>query len=173
MSSRIIRYLPYSDENNDGLIDNIGRSVGEKTLVMYTLSDESQSWQKVEDCWVEVTENLVRGRIWHTSIYGLMAQAPAENLDNMIVYPNPYHPGSGGSQDAPYIIFKYLTDSTKIRIFTVAGDFVKEITNTGYDNFEEWPAENDAGRPVASGVYIYYAFDEDNHRKTGKLVIIR
>ena len=96
----------------------------------------------------------------------------ADKNDVIIMYPNPYRPGSGGNFDAPYITFKNLTENTRIRIFNIAGELVKEDIANSYGNYE-WNACNNSGEKVASGVYIVLATNDQGMKKTGKIAIIK
>jgi hypothetical protein len=72
-----------------------------------------------------------------------------------IVYPRPWKPGSGGTHDAPGITFANVPDDSTVKIFTIAGEMVKELTVARSDlNAKIWDGTNTAGKPAASGVYF-------------------
>ena len=93
---------------------------------------------------------------------------PAANLARVAVVPNPYRAVEAwnpvGSQEIHFI---NLPSQARIRIYTLAGDLVRDLrhaidaaaaTTTPWDqsrDFEAWDLKNDAGRDVGSGVYIY------------------
>ena len=93
---------------------------------------------------------------------------PSLNLARVTVVPNPYRAveawnPSGGQE----IHFVNLPAQARIRIYTLAGDLVRDIRHTidpseavtaPWDqsrDFEAWDLKNGAGRDVGSGVYIY------------------
>ena len=97
------------------------------------------------------------------------------NLSEIIVFPNPYRPGSGGAYDASNITFRNLTQKVKIRIFNIAAELVKTIDYDGQTGQLAWDARNDDGQKVASGVYIYIASnpDDTSQKAKGKFAIIK
>jgi hypothetical protein len=86
-----------------------------------------------------------------------------KDREEILAYPNP-------------LIIRYGTETVRfnfsglsiVRIFTLAGELVREIPVTGI-----WDGRNDAGRLVASGVYIFTLTTLDNEVGRGKLVVIR
>ena len=70
------------------------------------------------------------------------------------------------------IHFNELPSSGSIKIFTVNGERVAELTIPQGLGTTEWNARNGEGQDVASGVYLYIV-DGDGQRQTGKLVVVR
>ncbi len=99
---------------------------------------------------------------------------PAMDLTKAHVYPNPYKPGSGGKFDADYITFKKLTSRATIRVFNITGELCATINknDTTVDNYK-WNTTNDAGKKLASGVYIYYITNPAGKTAKGKFAIIK
>lgn len=97
------------------------------------------------------------------------------NLNEVIVFPNPYRPGSGGPYDAQNITFRNLTSRVKIRIFNLAAELVKAIETDSQGGQLSWDAANDNGEKVASGVYIYVVTnpDDPSQKAKGKFAIIK
>jgi hypothetical protein len=94
-----------------------------------------------------------------------------ESKDNILVYPVPYKPGSGGSYDAKGIMFDNIGTNAKIRIFNVAGEMV--FLDTIQNTFYIWDAKNKYGNTVASGVYIYYITSNEGKTFKGKIAVER
>jgi hypothetical protein len=94
-----------------------------------------------------------------------------ESKDNILVYPVPYKPGSGGSYDAKGIMFDNIGTNAKIRIFNVAGEMV--FLDTIQNTFYIWDAKNKYGNNVASGVYIYYITSNEGKTFKGKIAVER
>lgn len=95
----------------------------------------------------------------------------ADNLDNAHTYPNPFKPNSGVGHKN--IIFTRLTDHTKLKIFTLAGELVYDIEIDTPMGELPWEVVNNSGQKVVSGVYFYLITDNNGHKKTGKLAVIR
>ncbi len=97
-------------------------------------------------------------------------------------YPNPLNLSSGSG--ATYFRFE-LTKPAKprIKIYTVAGELVKELKPKGSEKlppgFYEatdglyWDGTNEEGRLVAAGVYIYHFYTDTDVSEAKKLVVIR
>ncbi|HPP88394.1 MAG TPA: T9SS type A sorting domain-containing protein, partial [bacterium] len=90
----------------------------------------------------------------------------------VIVSPNPFVPNDGANSG---IIFDNLpANAAAIKIFTLRGALVteKSLNNTTSNKYYQWDVKNDAGREVASGVYLFVVTSPSG-TKTGKFVIIR
>ncbi len=82
---------------------------------------------------------------------------PTANLERVSVVPNPYRANEvwetpGGHE----LQFVNLPPSSKIKIYTVAGDLVRVLEHSdNVRDFERWDLLNDDGRAVGSGIYMY------------------
>lgn len=105
-----------------------------------------------------------------TGIVGSGAVAVA-NLDRAHAFPNPFMPSRGHT----WIKFSQLTKKCIIRIYTLAGELVKELTKdaAATDRFEWYPVHNKQGQDLASGVFIWYIESSEGQVKTGKLMVIK
>ncbi|MFQ5868374.1 MAG: MXAN_6640 family putative metalloprotease [Candidatus Zixiibacteriota bacterium] len=114
------------------------------------------------------------------SIY--ISQLPTEDWVGQS-YPNPFI--IGGASDKIYFPFDLADDgNVLIRVHTVAGEFIKEISVEGLpaesyrsrNRLEQigayWDGTNDRGEPVAGGVYLYY-IKAAGVTKLKKLALIR
>jgi hypothetical protein len=102
------------------------------------------------------------------------AIVPAQNLDNVIVVPNPYRLGAAGES----IEFRNLTRTATIRIYNSGGGLTKIIDHGDGKPTVRWDGRNAAGDLIAPGVYIYHieAFRNDGRRQistTGKFAVVR
>ncbi|MCK9425279.1 MAG: T9SS type A sorting domain-containing protein [Ignavibacteriaceae bacterium] len=83
----------------------------------------------------------------------------AENqVDKINVFPNPYY-GVNSEELNKYnrfVTFSHLPAKATIRIFNLAGVNVKTIEKVSTGQFQRWDLANEAGLPVASGLYIVY-----------------
>ncbi|OGS08820.1 MAG: hypothetical protein A2270_11465 [Elusimicrobia bacterium RIFOXYA12_FULL_51_18] len=95
-------------------------------------------------------------------------------LPPMTVYPQPWKPGSGGSHDAAGIIFANLPDEATVRIYTIAGELVREFAVVRADlNVKVWDGKNTAGKNAASGVYFANVKISSSNMKILKIAIER
>ena len=86
----------------------------------------------------------------HFSVFGLIQLAPASNLNSIMVFPNPFNP----DRHTQGLTIDNLPPDAEIKIFTVAGELVKKVGYTTQNGRAKWYGVNEAGRKVASGVYI-------------------
>ncbi len=91
----------------------------------------------------------------------------AEDLSQAKTYPNPYK-GNYFSG----ITFDSLTEGSKIKIYTLSGQLIKEI-EVSDEGMVFWDVKNEQGKKIASGIYIYLIVDEKGNKKTGKIAIIK
>jgi hypothetical protein len=99
---------------------------------------------------------------------------PTANLERVLVVPNPYRgsevwdqPGQGE------LHFINLPASAIIKIYTTAGDLVRELKHSDQvRDFERWDLKNASGRAVASGIYIY-RIEAGSFHFQNRFVVIR
>lgn len=142
-------------------------------------------YDAINSRWVEIpstvypSDNKIVGRISHFSIFRVFQRVPLASLNAVIAYPNPYYPGSGSLFDNSVkgqgVVFSGLTSRAKIRIFTISGQFVRELEVSNTNGTVLWDTRNDNDENVASGVYIYLVTnpDESSQKAKGKIAIIR
>ncbi len=105
------------------------------------------------------------------NVYGsgrLRLRLVAANLENLIVYPNPFRPGVGHTR----ITFAALTEQATIRIFTLAGELVNKQDMSGQYGWD-WDVKNTDGDELARGIYIWVVTNPAGERRTGKIAIIK
>jgi len=110
-----------------------------------------------------------RGLAWIGTENGLSTyqyKVPAENLCQIYPYPNPIVSKNGEER----VTFEVPLE-TKVRIYTVAGDWVAEAKAGAIG--KEWDLRNRAGKLVASGIYLFHIYDDKLGSCTGKIVVIR
>ena len=155
--------INYQDTSpDDGIID--GKGIQERDLKLVTLDEAGPRWVEVPvgEYLVNTTNNTVTARRNHFSVYALLGVSMAENLSQSKIYPIPWQPNSAGKFGSANVagcgaglIFDNLTSEGKIRIYTITGDLVREISFTSTDNgCKSWDGKNSAVRNVASGLYI-------------------
>ena len=99
---------------------------------------------------------------------------PTPNLETVLAVPNPYRGSEVWDQPGQSEVhFINLPSTAKIRIYTAAGDLVRELNhNDKVRDFERWDLKNGAGLAVASGIYMYRIESGLFHFQS-RLVIIR
>jgi hypothetical protein len=90
------------------------------------------------------------------------------DLNAVRVYPNPWR--SDRHEGLP-ITFDHLTLGSTIKLFDMAGRWVKTLTPSS--DSVTWDRTNDSGDTVASGLYLYLVTDNQGNKTRGKLSIIK
>ena len=81
-----------------------------------------------------------------------------QQVDKINVFPNPYY-GVNSEELNKYnrfVTFSHLPAKATVRIFNLAGVFIKTIQKDDPGQFLRWDLANESGLPVASGLYIAY-----------------
>lgn len=164
---KVTIYLPYTDNNDDGIIDGTSPPVSIHNVSIYWLDESDSSWVKVSDSSLISGQKCFAAAVPHFSTYVLMS-LPSPSLSNAHPYPNPFVPSEGHTT----ITFTNLATSCTIKIFTVSGQLVKTIQENDGDGQNVWNVENDSNEQLRSGIYLY-VIRSSNDTKTGKLVVIR
>ena len=85
-------------------------------------------------------------------------------------YPNPFNPSTNIRFRLPE------TSDVSIMIYGIRGNLVRELAlNQSFeagDHFITWDATDNAGQPVASGMYIYL-FSAGNFMSTEKMLLLK
>jgi ligand-binding sensor domain-containing protein len=108
------------------------------------------------DVWMGTDEGLSR--------YESGIGAPAKNLSEVIPFPNPFVI----QDELEVLTFDRLPYQTTVRIFTVAGELIREIKSGN-----QWDGRNKSGELVASGIYLFYVQDSSGKSAVGKIAVIR
>ena len=100
--------------------------------------------------------------------------SPELSLDKVIFVPNPYHLSGGANSMA----FRNLPHRATIRIYSSAGDLIKQIDHRNNTSIQRWDGRNEVGEQIAPGIYVYHieALREDQRGKnsvSGKFAVIR
>jgi len=114
--------------------------------------------------------------------FTMIAEAPKSkdyasaktNLDDISVFPNPFF-GFGtmsGYLKQDFMRFTNVPTEVKIRIFSLAGVYVRQIEKNDDNPWLDWDLKNNVGEQVASGVYIAHLEMPNIGEKIMKLAII-
>ncbi|MCJ7509213.1 MAG: hypothetical protein MUO85_10900 [candidate division Zixibacteria bacterium] len=109
------------------------------------------------------------GDIWIATETGLSKYqyglgSANNDLSLVTVHPNPFVLREKGDK----LTFDRLPYQVRIKIYTLAGELVKEI-----DSSDQWDGTNRAGKLVAGGIYLFYLFDQQGKSAVGKIALIR
>jgi len=99
---------------------------------------------------------------------------PTANLALVGVVPNPYRAAEAWNPAGGHELhFVNLPPQARIRIYTMAGDLVRDIRRADpVRDFERWDLKNEVGRDVASGIYLYRV-EAQHFAFQSRLVVIR
>ena len=99
---------------------------------------------------------------------------PTANLALVGVVPNPYRAAEAWNSTGGHEIhFVNLPAEARIRIYTLSGDLVRDLRHAdAIRDFERWDLKNDAGRDVASGIYVYRV-EAQSFNFQSRFVVIR
>jgi len=83
------------------------------------------------------------------------------------VYPNPFNPGY-----SRLTFWGSGVPHATIKIYTVSGELVKSLHEINGEYKIYWDGENEEGKPVVAGIYLFVANNAEG-RDTGKFMVIR
>jgi len=103
------------------------------------------------------------------------AGLPSAGTGVAFAYPNPWR-GSGNALYIRFVSRSGATSPLRARIVTVTGRVVRTLDSASEVNPASsqavWDLKDDAGRPVASGLY-FYVIEAGGERATGKIAVMR
>ncbi len=118
-----------------------------------------------------------------TTTYTFTAPGKTESTDlakvdveKINVFPNPYYAANSLEPDrfSRFVTFNHLPQHAIIRIFTLGGIQVRKLEKNDDTQFYQWDLKNQAGLPVASGLYIVYVdMPELGKSKVLKLMVVQ
>lgn len=163
-----VNWIAVDEMNNKwiGTINGVG-VINDQDSFIYVFTTTNS--KLVDDLVWFINVDDSRGKAWIGTENGLSSyqyKVPAENLCQVHPYPNPVVLRNGDEKvtfDVPL--------ETKVRIYTVAGDWVAEAKSGGIG--KEWDLRNRSGNLVASGIYLFLLFDNQRGTCAGKIVVIR
>ncbi len=95
--------------------------------------------------------------------------SPRTDYSAVKLFPQPFRPALHGK-----LIIQGLMDNSTVRIFTVNGDFIRELSGFAgtVEGFEAWWDGRDSrGRLVNSGVYLLLLYDAEGHKLVTKAFV--
>lgn len=159
------------------------------TLRIYRLNEEEEAWEPLkefEKTWVDRENHLVWAEVSCLNFdgtgvndggtYVILNSPLPSNLDDVVAYPNPLEIEEAVDGQMKFI---NLTQGSKVKIFTLSGDLVRELKDPeilpyGQGNYYGllWDGTNEDGKRVASGVYFAVVKDDD-HKKIIKISVLK
>ena len=173
-------YIMASDYDPEGTIYH-DENFGPEADVLYFIWPVGRGGRPYLDSRFEL--QIFAGRL--NSIYDrFVFSAPAaatpqisylkEDLKKVRVVPNPYYGFNSEEIDGDWVQFTHLPAKCSIRIFDLNGIIVQKLkkNDTG-TSLLKWNLKTLYGKPVGSGIYIYYIEAPGIGEKTGKMAIFQ
>ncbi len=141
---------------------------GQRTLQRFTQDNSPLPSNVIND--ISIDEQT--GRVYFATQRGLVsflgvATTPKEDLNEVIVFPNPVKPDFNGN-----LTIRNLTRRAKVKITDISGNLVFETIAQG--GTIEWDLRAFGRYKVASGVYMIIIINDDGSQtKVTKVMIIR
>lgn len=102
------------------------------------------------------------------------ASAPAEDVLDVSVFPNPFRKVSGipttGQENT--IIWTNLPSPSTIKIYTSSGEWIRTIDHEGETGDATWDQLTNSKQRIAPGIYYWTVVSEVGHAK-GTLIVIK
>ncbi|MCP4482092.1 MAG: PQQ-binding-like beta-propeller repeat protein [bacterium] len=128
------------------------------TVMRYIL--ETDQWLSLPSE-VDTINNIVTATLTHFSTFALVLYTPPNNLQAVKAYPNPFDPVT----NLVGMKITSLTANSKIKIYNILGQLVRELEDFDGNGTEIWDGRNQVGNIVSSGIYIIYIQGDDDRKK--------
>ncbi|OGS21721.1 MAG: hypothetical protein A2252_11570 [Elusimicrobia bacterium RIFOXYA2_FULL_39_19] len=144
----------------------------DESKIVITFYSDGNRWVTIPSV-PDPANNRVTGTVKHFTLFRLAQAQSANDLDNVVVYPNPYK--GIDSIQGEGVVFTGLTADAVISIYNIAGELVRKCDATNINGLYLWDTTNEAGNKVAGGVYVYYIKDtaDSAQKAKGKFAIMR
>ncbi len=153
--------------NGITVLSNDGRTQTDYTTGNSPLvSNNIQSFafnEETGEVWIGTTNGLSRFQTPFT--------APKENLNQLTGFPNPFILDGFGD----HFTITNLAANTSVNIYSISGIKVKTFKLDDVQGKGQivWDGKDDDGNFVASGIYVYLAFTNNDISATGKVALVR
>jgi kexin len=149
---------------------------------LYYYDEAPARWRRVTTA--SISDSWIIGTVNHfTHFIPAIGSGPSEpTLSSVYVYPNPFVPNDGraasgrpfvASDGTTGILFENLTDQVVIEVHDLSGRLVVRLRKNDASARYQWDARDDAGRDLASGVYLAVIRSGAGERVIRKIMIIR
>jgi hypothetical protein len=191
LGDSVFRLIPPGQPINRPDLPGIGPHDGFAVYYTITYGTTDRTLREVEEMFVPDTlDNFARCRVPgdRTSCPNLNNKAlnlmdtpvyvsgPATaNVENVIVVPNPYRGSERWDQvGEKRVQFHNLPSRARVRIYTLAGDLVRELAKDDAQSGNlDWNLKNADGRDVSSGIYLFHVTADTGFETRGNFVVIR
>ncbi len=98
----------------------------------------------------------------------------SSNVENVVVVPNPYRGSERWDQGGTRRVqFKNLPARATVKVFTIAGDLVRELVkDDSLTGDLDWNLKNADGQDVTSGIYLFHVLSDSGFETKGNFVVI-
>ena len=139
---------------------------GQKTLQQFNIDNSPLPSNTIND----IDINPVTGEVFFATPQGIVVYSGIstdgkDNLENVIVYPNPVRPEYAGT-----VKITGLLNKANVKITDISGNLVHEVISEG--GTIEWDTTAFGKYKVASGVYMIFISADDGVETTVKKVMI-
>lgn len=141
-------------------------SLTESRLILARYDTTKAVWVPLVST-VDATNNKITAKTNHFSTFQIMQSLPSSSVGDAKVFPNPFMPGKGHAS----ITFAKLPEDAKIKIYTLTGVMVRELSANA-SGLALWDGKNDSAEDAASGVY-FVLVSGTGGKKTLKVAIQR
>ena len=156
-----------------GTSDGLGVLI-EKDTLSFTVFKTSNSGLAFDmiNC---LAINDQTGEIWigtpqGLSRYSFVGETHRLQLSDVLPFPNPVIIRTGEEK----ISFSVPAQTVGIKIYTIAGEQINDgVLVDPLRGRWEWNLKNKDDELVASGVYLFYVYDEEGNSAVGKIAVIR
>lgn len=156
--------LPFTDDGA-GNVQGAPLPVRSRELAVYWLDENRLTWLKLSSN-SSPADGAVRALVSRWGVFAPIGRSD-EDLSNVQVSPQPYRPKLGHRE----ILFTGVGQYGKVKIYTVTGELVDELTADDVGR-APWKVATRSGRPAATGIYLYEV-ESGGSKKRGKLAVIR
>jgi hypothetical protein len=184
--------ISYNDTTpEDNLVDDTLTNVSELKMYVYT----GTNWEECSEVSIDTITKTVTGKTTKTGQFALMTAISSTSFVNEFktyCWPNPAKRDISQGTEMTLNIRCYIPSNIsntniKIKIFSLAGELIKGLiekddigttmVNLAGNSFYDfvWNLKNDNSENVASGVYVYlvYLNDEPQKNQIKKVAIVR
>lgn len=162
-SDTLVQYTrDIADTNNNTKFMNLRTMLPSVDMyyVIWVKRKDSTATFKEGDRFV-ITPNypLLASREYNTVVPKNIKNDPkliSQDIAKINVFPNPYFASNKAETNTyqRFVTFNNLPTEATIQIFNLAGERIQTIVHNNTTGFERWYLRNEAGLPVASGIYI-------------------
>jgi hypothetical protein len=123
--------LPYADDDQDGIVDDLG--LNETTLTLWFFDEVEGAWVQIAEAVVEPQTNIIRATVGHLTIFGMFNVTPSlPSLTMSLGERSPAGPlsVSGSVRNLPVFQMRLETDAEAVNLTSVTLMFSEPAGDT-------------------------------------------